>query len=417
VDSGTLNLNVAANEGYFTNAIFVVSNGATLGFLVSNYQAQVQGLMTGVGGGTVLMNNGTLDDVNGSALNFPGAMFQLTGGLVNGGDFASEALTNLGTINLVGPASFVAFICNNGLIIQKGAGVFEGSAYFINNAGGVYQIQNDNGITNAYFINYGLLEKTAGTGTNIIDGTFQNYGSIASGPGSLLFTDGEFDQDGGTFQLTPGMSFGPNRPFSLNGGVVTGTGTLGGSAINNSVYVNDGVLAPGNPFGKITVPGGSGISFAGASTFSVVLGGSNQFGQLVVSNDAFLAGTLNVTLTNGFSSPAGSQFQIISGGFVSGAFSSLNVPENISITYSNNGVYLNVTAPAPPHLQPPQISAGKFGFDFETILGHNYIVQESTNLATTNWSLFTNFIGSGSPYQFVVPVKTVPQIFFRVDQQ
>jgi fibronectin-binding autotransporter adhesin len=418
-DSGTLVLNSGGSGGYFTNTLFVVSNGAVVSLLSSNNTVEVEGTLTGSGGGTVLMNNGTVFSYDQATLNFPGSMFQWQGGNLGG---SYVYLTNIGTINISGPVSMIGQeIANNGNMIQSGTGAIGGgSGYLANNTNAIYQIQNDNGVAVNYFYNYGLLEKTGGTGTNTISATFINSGAIQATTGSLLFTGGEFDQDAGTLQLTPAISFGPNRPFYLNGGTVTGTGTLGGSDINNSVYVEaGGVLAPGNPFGVLTVPGGSGIVINNGASFNVVLGGASQFSQLAVSNAIIINGTLtlNVTLTNGYVPPIGTQFQIISSPGTYGSFSTLNVPAGMAVTYSNtSGVYLTVTGSTPVQLQSPKISGGNFVFGFGTTNGLGYTVQQNSDLSTTNWTYYTNLIGNGSLYQVVAPGTNVTQLFFRVRQ-
>ena len=416
-DTGTLVLNSGGSGGYFTNTSFVVSNGAVVSLLTSNNTVEVEGTLTGSGGGTVLMNNGTVFSYDQATLNFPGSMFQWQGGNLGGNN---SYLTNIGTLNITGPVGPVVMnIANNGNMILSGTGAIEGGYGSLdNNTGGVFQIQNDNGVSVTYFYNYGLLEKTGGTGTNTISATFINSGMIQATTGSLLFTGGEFDQDAGTLQLTPAISFGPNRPFYLNGGKVTGTGTLGGSAINNSVYVEaGGLLAPGNPFGVLTVPGGSGIYLAPGATFSVALGGASQFSQLAVSNYITINGTLNVTLANGYVPAIGTQFRIISSPGTYGSFSTLNLPAGMAVTYSNtSGVYLTMTGSTPVQLQSPKISGGSFTFSFGTTNGLGYTVQQNTNLAISNWTYFTNIIGNGSLYQIITPVTSIQQMFFRVSQ-
>jgi hypothetical protein len=416
-DTGMLSLNLGGSGAYFTNTSLAVSNGAVVSLLTSNYTVEVEGTLTGSGGGTVLINNGTLFSYDQATLNFPGSMFQWQGGSLGGN---SGYLTNIGTLNITGPVGLIGqAIANNGNMIQSGTGaVGGGSGYLDNNSNGVYQIQNDNGVVVNYFYNYGHLEKTGGTGTSTISGTFYNSGVIQAATGSLLFTGGYFNQNAGTLQLTPAISFGPNLAFYLNGGTVTGTGTLGGSAINTSVYVEaGGVLAPGNPFGVLTVPGGNGIYLAPGATFSVVLGGSSQFSQLAVSNYITINGTLNVTLANGYVPAIGTQFQIISCPGTSGSFSTLKVPAGMAVTYGNtSGVYLTVTGSTPVQKQPPKISGGKFYFGFGTTNGLGYTVQQSTNLAMANWTYFTNIIGNGSLYQIITPVTSIQQMFFRVSQ-
>jgi hypothetical protein len=231
-----------------------------------------------------------------------------------------------------------------------------------------------------------------------------------------LFTGNDFNQNAGTLQITPSFSFGPNLPTYQYGGTITGVGTLGGTAINNAVYVEGGTLAPGNPFGALNVPGGSGISLGSGATFSVLLGGSNLFSQLVVSNVASLNGTLHVTLTNGYVPTAGVLFQIIScSGLGGSGFSTLNVPQGLSVSYSSNGVFLSVPVAVAAQLLSPQITAGDVSFNFGTINGESYTVQQTTNLAATNWNFCTNITGSGSLYKFTVPVtNNIQANFFRV---
>jgi hypothetical protein len=127
--------------------------------------------------------------------------------------------------------------------------------------------------------------------------------------------------------------------------------------------------------------------------------------------------TLNVTLTNGYVPPIGTQFQIISSPGTYGSFSTLNVPAGMAVTYSNtSGVYLTVTGSTPVQLQSPKISGGNFVFGFGTTNGLGYTVQQNSDLSTTNWTYYTNLIGNGSLYQVVAPGTNVTQLFFRVRQ-
>jgi fibronectin-binding autotransporter adhesin len=405
VDSGTLAVGLNQNDS-ISNATFVVHNGATFDLSISNQTTTLGGVLTGSGGGTVFMNNGSVLARDATTLNFPGSMFQLAGGALGG---EASTLTNAGTINLTGPAGLHSYFVNNGTIIESGAGDNnDNSGQIFNN--GTYQIQNDNGAANNYFYNYGLLEKTGGSGTSVISATFNNSGAIQPASGTLLFTGGFFYQNAGTLQITPAITF-TNEYFYLEGGTVTGVGTVG----DYYMFADGGVLAPGNPFGTLNVSGS--LNIGGA--FNVVLGGPNQFSQLAVSGGVgvnYNAAALNVTLTNGYVPAIGTQFQIISSASVGGGFATLNVPAGISVNYSNSGVYLIVTGSTPVKLQSPKISGGNFVFNFATTNGLGYTVQQNTNLATSNWIYFTNLIGNGSLYQFTTPITNISQNFFRVRQ-
>ena len=110
------------------------------------------------------------------------------------------------------------------------------------------------------------------------------------------------------------------------------------------------------------------------------------------------------------------QFQIVSCTSRSGTFASVNVPAGISVTYSNSGVYLVVTRPLPVQILSPQLINGELSFGFDTASNQSYSILQNTNLATTNWVLYTNFSGNGSLMLFDVPVTNTPQQFFRVSE-
>jgi hypothetical protein len=82
----------------------------------------------------------------------------------------------------------------------------------------------------------------------------------------------------------------------------------------------------------------------------------------------------------------------------------------MSVSYSNNGVYLVVP---PMQILNPIVSGGNFTFFFGTMSNQSYTVQRNDDLATTNWVFYTNFTGNGSLMQVVAPVTNAPRRFFR----
>jgi hypothetical protein len=412
VDSGTLALG-GSGGNYFTNTTLVISNAATLDLAAVpsvNQGTEIEAYLNGIGGGTLLMTNGTLLCNQPTTINFPGSMFQWAGGRIGGGN---NNMTNIGTLNVSGPVGINNYLVNNGMMIQSGSGAMNSGNQLQNNAGGIYNIQNDGGVSANNFYNYGLFEKTSGTGTSIIDGTFNNSGSIQVPSGVLLFTNGTFVQNAGTLQLSSSLSC--QDTLQVNGGTVTGVGAVGNPGLDVSMAVNGGVLAPGNPFGTLTSGGHYGFSMGSTATLSVELGGANQFSQLaVIGGSAALAGTLNVTLTNGYTPAIGTQFQIVSGNRGSSTFSTLKVPHGISLTYSNAGVYLTVTSAVPAQVTGAHVSGTNFVFGFGTVSNQSYTVQSNPDLTTTNWTFYTNLTGDGSVRQIVVPATTASAGFFRV---
>jgi hypothetical protein len=210
-----------------------------------------------------------------------------------------------------------------------------------------------------------------------------------------------------------GGNISNSTPLQILGGTLTGSGLISGS------LTNAGLLHPGAPFGQTTV--GGAYTQTAAGTLDIILGGpspSNGFNSLVVGGATELAGALVVSVTNNFRPAVGSRFQILSCASCVGVFSAVSIPVGISVSYSNNGVFLVVTGPVvvPAALQTVQISDGNLSFDFQTASNQSYTIQQSTNLSMTNWSFVTNFTGDGAVFQFVLPVTSAPENFFRVSQ-
>jgi uncharacterized repeat protein (TIGR03803 family) len=68
----------------------------------------------------------------------------------------------------------------------------------------------------------------------------------------------------------------------------------------------------------------------------------------------------------------------------------------------------------PPVIQSPLAAGGNFSFSLQTVAGQSYSIQQSTNLAITNWVPYTNIIGNGFPIQLVVPITTNSSRFLRI---
>ena len=81
---------------------------------------------------------------------------------------------------------------------------------------------------------------------------------------------------------------------------------------------------------------------------------------------------------------------------------------------SGNGTVFKMAPPAP--ILSAQRSGGNFLFGFSAFPGASYTVQQTTNLAGTNWIAFTNIFGSGTVTQFAVPATNAAWLFFRVRQ-
>src|ERR1039457_3921540 len=368
VDSGTLTL---YGGGTSSNGVFNVASGAVLD-LTGGSAPTWSGEMTGSGSGQVWLHSGTLFASPALVIACPPNLLQWNGAILQGN------ITNTGTVTISGTnvstltGGNTTFV-NEDTVIQSSSanpvwGTFGGNVYFFNELGAIYDFTSDSSIgfgNNAYgqgtdsapFSNFGLVRKSGGTNTSTIYPAFIN-------------------NSGGSIEVDSGVLSLYGVGYALNGGSLT--------------------IALGGP-------------------------NANQCGQLAVGGPATLNGPLNVILTHGYVPVVGDQFEILScSSFFTGTFSSTNVPAGMTVSYRHNiqslpeYVYLVVTGTVPAQVQSPQLSGGNFTFNFGTANGQSYTVQQNTNLATTNWTFYTNIIGNGSIYQFATPVISIPRRFFRV---
>lgn len=353
---------------------FVVAPGATLQLTDGTNEAAYNGTYTGSGGGTVLMSGGFLapDTSNtGVTFNFPGAMFQWTGGAI-GGYQSAVPVANAGTMTLAGDAEKATFgnFNNNGTIIHAGTGRLtisypNSGGVFTNGAGAVYDLQSDAGLYNGNgaFNNFGVFKKSGGAGISAVEAPFNNAGTVEVITGTLQFA--QFQQTGGVINLNGG-NFSSGNQIVLNGGSLVGSGTINGSVKNNGATISPGSspsqntardasseasVSSGSSAGIITINGN--YTQGANGVLNLEIGGAaagTQSDQLQVTGTATLGGTLTVTLVNGFQPAVGDVFKIIAPNAVAGAFATINTSGFTgSVNYSNSGITLTVnTVPNTP---------------------------------------------------------------------
>src|SRR5262249_7811576 len=142
-------------------------------------------------------------------------------------------------------------------------------------------------------------------------GTFDIRTGTAS-LGSYTQTAGSFILDGGA--VTAGSM------MRIAGGKLVGTGTITGS-----LGITGGTLAPGFGPGSVAVTGD--FSSTSTSHHAIEIGGHTagvDFDRIDVSGNAILAGTLDVTLTGGFTPALGDTFPFMTYGSRSGSFGIVN---------------------------------------------------------------------------------------------
>ncbi len=205
----------------------------------------------------------------------------------------SRPLLNKGTINFTAAA--------NGMLI---AGVA------VTNTG-TLDIQSSQGIAvtpgTPAFVNTGTLKRSSGSGVMQFAAPVSNSGLVQVESGTMQFS-GTYAQGAGTTNILPGATL-QTATLSLNGGSLTGNGTVAGTVANHAT------VSPGASPGTMTVTGDYVQGPDG--TLEIQLGGTTpgtQYDRLLVSGSVNLGGTLNVTTTNSFTPTAGNSFQIITFG-------------------------------------------------------------------------------------------------------
>jgi len=157
---------------------------------------------------------------------------------------------------------------------------------------------------------------------------FSNAGTVNIGASSTFTVGGSHDyvQTGGTTTLTSSTStlaVASGHAANIQGGVLQGMGTIQGN-LNNSAAVADSFVHPGlaGAAGVLKVTGNYTDPFS--SHLVIDIGGPNAglggFSQLQVGGTASLAGTLDVSLINGFTPTNGELFAILTSGGLSGTF-------------------------------------------------------------------------------------------------
>ncbi|MEQ8659551.1 MAG: VPLPA-CTERM sorting domain-containing protein, partial [Gammaproteobacteria bacterium] len=104
-----------------------------------------------------------------------------------------------------------------------------------------------------------------------------------------------------------------SRTLVVDGGVLTGGGTIIGDVANNA-----GIVAPGNSPGTLTIDGD--YAQGAAATLLIEIAGFADFDVLAVSGSAQLGGELAVSLAAGYLPGVGASFDILLANDINGVF-------------------------------------------------------------------------------------------------
>jgi hypothetical protein len=321
VQEGTLNLFSLAISG---DGQWNVASGGTLWFPSSS---TLSGTHTISGRGTVGLD-GTLTVAGDVTLNLAnGGLFDFYRGTLS----VSGSLTNLGLLRL--PASrgsardLVGTLVNGGTLRHEADELRFSGATLQN--GGTVEVQEGNWGNNSgtnLVVNSGTFVKT-GTGWFYIWYVpLQNAGLIALREGSLLLYSSLTQTDGET-RIYAGRTLSVSNPMTMQGGKLTGAGTLSGNLNNTAGTIAPGIVDPNdstqNPLGILTVAGN--LTLGSDAVLEIELGGMDnsdpvnpQYDQVVVSGGSSswprtvqLGGTLRLKGRGGYLASVGDTFDVL----------------------------------------------------------------------------------------------------------
>jgi hypothetical protein len=197
--------------------------------------------------------------------------------------------------------------------------------------------------TTPVFINAGTFQKNNGTalaGATSIDFQFINTGTVEVQTNTLRYALNQ--QNAGLTLLDGGNLAAQGQPVQISGGSLVGFGSISVANVQN--VINSSSISPGLPTGELDIAGNYQQTATGVLNIDIggYSGGTN-FDLITVAaggggGNAALNGTLNVSLTNGFSPTNGATFTFLKAGSRAGSFTTFNYPSN------DIGMQLNLDA-------------------------------------------------------------------------
>ncbi|WP_425064357.1 autotransporter outer membrane beta-barrel domain-containing protein [Reyranella sp.] len=410
---------------FVTAANLETTAGGPLIVSSSNVPLGLAGVISGQGGVTIdsggavqlsATNTYTGETMIGSTGGIPGTLLisgpgsiAASSGVVNNGVFdisrawapvSIKALSGTGQVNLGGQN--LTITSGNGTfsgIIADG-GEYDATGGSVTIAGGTQTFAGTNGYTGGTLVSGGTLNLTGtliGGMTVMQGGTFNNSGTLDSLGGAGFLNQGITANNG---TLTTDVL---NTGSFLNNGNLTGTfanlGLLSGTGGIVGTLANAGIVAPGTPYGTMTVNGA--YSQTSSGTLQVAVSSAGQASRLNVigaTGTASLAGSVLAQVQAGSTYAPRTTYTILqTTGGLSGGFSSVTSSSPFllpSLSYDANNVYLTLQIGgfATAALNPQQQAIGT-------------VLDSTAATATGDYATVLGTLASLSPAQ-VQPILT-----------
>jgi len=339
INNGTLYLNPTATVAAIGDTVTISNPQQTGGLVLNSGEAIATTTLTLNGGslsGTDTVNVSGAMTWNLGTMNGAGVV-NANGGLAIGGTGPKD-ISGGRVLNTFGATTWTG---TNAIRMGSGA--------IIRNAG-TWDVQTDAGMLASLggtgrFDNLasGTFQRTAGGGISTISVDVTNAGTIKLQAGATSIT-GSYHQTAGLLSVEAG-SLSSSGTLQIDGGTLGGFGTITGN-----VNLLADHLSPGTSPGSLSIAGT--LNLGPSAAFGVEIGGltpGTEHDRAVVSDAVTLAGTLNVTLVNGFVPADGATFTIMTFPSATGSFAAIDAPplpggRAWRVVYNPTSVVLEVLA-------------------------------------------------------------------------
>jgi autotransporter-associated beta strand protein len=427
------NANSGANMNLTGGSLTIGSSASTGAFKIGNNTSSTPrgGWLTMSGGsltylGTDGLLMGTVANATNSVnINGPSSVATLTGITLNQASSSGNTMSSLLVSN-----GATLYLGGAGLVInQPTATVFASIGNGTATIGAIADWSSVAPLTLAGNTTFKAADASSIAHNISLGGVLSGAGVLTKTGSGTLTISGNNTYNGGT-TISHGTLLANNVAGSATGtGLVTvAGGTLAGTGIISSVVsVNaGGVLAPGNPFGTLTVSNNLTLS-AGSTNFMQVQHSPLTNNSVKVTGILTEGGTLNVTNLGGTALAAGDTFTLFNAASYNGAFANVILPSlPVGLAWNTNNLNtagtLSVVVTAKPVIGTVSISGGGLALaGTGGVANASFYLLGSTNLSTpvSNWTrLLTNQFDNSGNFNFTNGINSnTAQSFYLLQLQ
>ncbi len=226
------------------------------------------------------------------------------------GDGTDQTLTGNGEV-VMSDKTTNRIITDNTVLTVDTNQTIRGAGQLLANSGGM--------------INKGTI-RSEGANSLTIDANalgFENRGTVDVSNAGGLRNVGDYLQTAGTTHVDSTLTL-QSGVANIQGGLVSGTGTIVGD-VNNT----GGTVGPGNSPGTLNINGD--YMQAAAATLAIEIAGLFSFDLLDITGDATIDGTISVSLLGGYAPTIGDTFRILVTNSLNGTFNTNLLPTSSGI--------------------------------------------------------------------------------------